>query len=330
MGLAGIGGVGSTCKDSVAIRLANLLTCGIGCRLLYGYHIRRELLRSGFRNVADNAVWRADNSFTAGRTFNNQVVGVFIRIAVPQGIDNQFTVVAGVVAVHGNVFVVASCRCCRCSKGNGTGIVQGCYSRVTVVVPSGIVQADIGSAGCNSHCAVQYCAVFSFQCVDTGNGIEHIVGTADCAAIHCNIVGAAISQQRSAIGFHSRTVQCGSTIIKSTYGNAVATVQLQAACIFHRTAVLCGIADYAGCIGCRIQFGHQFGFVVRRAAGNYLVVQAMVFTVCGTNSRTSSRIGDIGSTFQAGRCTTGYQGNTRTVASQVVSAVIYIDGRSFT
>ena len=287
-------------------------------------------MRSGFRDVADNAVWRADNSFTAGRTFNNQVVGVFIRIAVPQGIDNQFTVVAGIVAVHGNIFVVASRRCCRCSKGNSTGIVQGCYSRVTVVVPSGIVQADIGSAGCNSHCAVQYCAVFSFQRVDTGNGIEHIVGTADCAAVHCNIVGAAVGQQGSAVGFYCCTVQCGSTIIKSTYGNAVATVQLQAACIFHRTAVLCGIADYAGCIGCRIQFGHQFGFVVGRAARNYLVVQTMVFTVCGTNSRTSSRIGDIGSTFQAGRCTAGYQSNTRTVAGQVVSAVIYIDGRSFT
>ena len=125
--MAGIGGVGSTCKDSIAIRLANLLTCGIGCRLLYSHHIRRELLRSGFRDVTDNAVWRADNSFTTGRTFNNQVVGVFIRIAVPQGIDNQFTVVAGVVAVYGNVFVVASRRCCRCSKGNGTGIVQGGY-----------------------------------------------------------------------------------------------------------------------------------------------------------------------------------------------------------
>ena len=272
MGLTGIGGVGSTCKDSIAIRLANLLTCGIGCWLLYGYHIRRELLRSSFRDVADNAVWRADNSFTAGRTFNNQVVGVFIRIAVPQGIDDQFTVVASVVAVYGNVFVVTHCRRSRCSKGNGTGIVQGRNSRVTVVVPSGIVQADIGSAGCNSHCAVQYCAVFSFQCVDTGNGIEHIVGTADCAAVHCNIVGAAISQQRSAVGFYCCTVQCGSTIIKGTHSHAVATVQLQAACIFHRTAILCGIADYAGCIGGRIQFGHQFGFVVRRAAGNCLVV----------------------------------------------------------
>ena len=227
---------------------------------------------SGFRNVADNAVWRADNSFTAGRTFNNQVVGVFIRIAVPQGIDDQFTVVASVVAVYGNVFVVASRRCCRCSKGNGTGIVQGCNSRVTVVVPSGVVQAHIRCACCYGHCAVQYRTVFSFQRVDTGNGIEHIVGTADCAAVHCNIVGAAVGQKGSAVGFYCRTVQCGSTIIKSTYGNAVVTVQLQAACIFHRTAVLCGIADYAGCIGGRIQFGHQFGFVVGRAAHNYLVV----------------------------------------------------------
>ena len=287
-------------------------------------------MRSGFRDVADNAVWRADNSFTAGRTFNNQVVGVFIRIAVPQGIDNQFTVVAGVVAVHGNIFVVASRRCCRCTKGNGTGIVQGRNSRVTVVVPSGIVQADIGSAGCNSHCAVQYCAVFSFQRVDTGNGIEHIVGTADCAAVHCNIVGAALGHQGSAVGFNSCTFQCGSTIIKGTYGSTVVTIQLQVACIFHSTAILCGIASYTSGIGRGVQLGHQFGFVVGRAAGNYLVVQTMVFTVCGTNSRTGSRIGDIGSTFQSSRCTAGYQSNTRTVAGQVVSAVIYIDGRSFT
>ena len=272
MGLAGIGGVGSTCKDGIAIRLANLLTCGIGCRLLYGYHIRRELLCSGFRDVADNAVWRADNSFTAGRTFNNQVVGVFIRIAVPQGIDDQFTVVASVVAVYGNVFVVASRRCCRCSKGNGTGIVQGCNSRVTVVVPSGVVQAHIRCACCYGHCTVQYCAVFSFQCVDTGNGIEHIVGTADYAAVHCNIVGAAVGHQGSAVGFYCCTVQCGSTIIKGTYGNTVATIQLQAACIFHSAAILCGIASYSGGIGRGVQLGNQFGFVVWRAARNYLVV----------------------------------------------------------
>ena len=56
----------------------------------------------------------------------------------------------------------------------------------------------------------------------------------------------------------------------------------------------------------------------------------MVFTVCGTNSRTGSRIGDIGSTFQAGRCTAGYQGYLRTVAGQVVSTVTHIDDRRFT
>ena len=56
----------------------------------------------------------------------------------------------------------------------------------------------------------------------------------------------------------------------------------------------------------------------------------MVFTVCRTNSRTGSRIGDIGSTFQAGRCTAGYQGHLRAVAGQIVSAVIHINGRRFT
>ena len=230
-------------------------------------------MRSGFRDVADNAVWRADNSFTAGCTFNNQVVGVFIRIAVPQGIDNQFTVVAGVVVVHGDGFVVASRRCCRCSKGNGTGIVQGRNSRVTVVVPSGVVQAHIRFACCcYGHCALQYRTVFSFQRVDTGNGIEHIGGAADGAAVHCNIVGAAISQQRSAGGFHSRIVQCGSTIIKGTYGNAVVTIQLQFACIFDSTAILCGIASYTDGICLGVQLGNQFGFVVWHAAGNCLVV----------------------------------------------------------
>ena len=160
MGLAGIGGVGSTCKDSVAIRLANLLTCGIGCRLLYGYHIRRELLCSGFRDVADNAVWRADNSFTAGRTFNNQVVGVFIRIAVPQGIDNQFTVVAGVVAVYGDGFVVAHSSGSRCSKGYGAGIIQAGYGGIAGIVPSGAVSQLHGRSTCRQrHNTIQHRAI---------------------------------------------------------------------------------------------------------------------------------------------------------------------------
>ena len=160
LGLAGIGGVGSTCKDSVAIRLANLLTCGIGCRLLYGYHIRRELLCSGFRDVTDNAVWRADNSFTAGRTFNNQVVGVFIRIAVPQGVHHQFTVIAGVVTVYGDGFVVAHSSYSRCSKGYGAGVIQAGYSGIAGIVPSGTVSQLHGrSTCCQRHNTIQHRAI---------------------------------------------------------------------------------------------------------------------------------------------------------------------------